>query len=503
MRRRDGGAGETLGTLTGCPKGDSPCVISTRFFASTSKNSSASARSPVRSTPVRAPSTTTWRASRPPAYRGRFRSPSATPISKRECCEAHPAAHYSYSHFCHLYDGWKQRQHPIMRQEHKAGEKLFVDWAGDKIPIHDRASANTTYASLFTAVLGASSYTYAEAALTETLPDWIGAHVRAFAFLGGVTQLLVPDNTKTAVSKPCRYDPDLNPTYYEMAKHYGAGILPARVRKPRDKAMVEVGVLVAQRWILAALRHRKFFSLAELNQAIRELLEKLNRRPFKKRPGCRDAAFTELDRPALQPLPAAPYDQSIWSTAKVHLDYHVQIGHCFYSVPYSLIRKTVDVRATPATVEIFYRGERVGSHLRLRQPHQASTDEAHRPASHRAQSECDAGKIICWAQKTGPFTARLVESILDSFPHVEMGIRSCLGIMRRAQRYPVERVEAAAERTLAIGGRYKSFCSILNKRLDQRPPQREEPERRTTAHGNIRGPEYFAGPDSFSRREEN
>jgi transposase len=387
-----------------------------------------------------------------------------------------------------------------MRQRHQAGEKLFVDWAGDQIAIHDRQSSEVQTASLFVMAWGASSYTYAEATLTQALPDWIGAHVRGLAYFGGAAALLVPDNTKTAVTKPCRYDPDLNPTYYEMAKHYGMGIVPARVRKPRDKAIVECGVLVAERWILAALRHRRFYSLAEVNQAIAELLAKLNQRPFKKRPGSRASLFAELDQPAMRPLPAEPYDQSIWEQAKVHPDYHVQVGQCFYSVPYQLVGKAVEVRATPATIEIFHRGQRVASHARLHQPRQASTAEAHRPPAHRAHTEWDAERITAWAAKTGPHTARLVEQILQYFPHPEMGFRSCLGVIRRAQRYPAARVEAAAERTLAIGGRYKSFCSILEKGLDLQPlPQSPSPLRSTPPHGNIRGAQYFGGGGSHGR----
>ena len=250
-------------------------------------------------------------------------------------------------------------------------------------------------------------------------------------------------------------------------------------------------MLVAERWILAALRHRRFFSLPELNQAIGLLLVRLNERPFKKRPGSRASVFAELDRGALRPLPADPYDQSIWTKAKVHPDYHVQAGHCFYSVPYYLVRQSVEVRATPTAIEIFHRGERVASHVRLSQTHTASTDPAHQPPAHRTQNEWNGDRIIAWASQTGPFTAQLVEAILAHFPRPEMGFRSCLGVVRRAQRYSPERVEAAAERTLVIGGRYKSFCSILTKGLDRQPAAADSTERRTPPHDNIRGPEYF------------
>ena len=276
-----------------------------------------------------------------------------------------------------------------------------------------------------------------------------------------------------------------------MARHYECGILPARVRRPRDKAKVECGVLVAERWILAVLRHRRFFSLPEVNEAIAALVIRLNERPFKKRPGSRASMFAEVDRSALRPLPAEPYDQSIWTKAKVHPDYHVQVGHCFYSVPYQLARKPVEVRATPTTIEIFHRGERVASHVRLREENKASTEAAHQPPAHRAQNEWDGERIVARAARTGPFTAQLVEAILAHFPRPEMGLRSCLGVVRLAQRYPADRVEGAAQRTLAIGGRYKSFCSILAKGLDRQPPEAEIAQRRTPPHDNIRGPEYF------------
>ncbi len=398
---------------------------------------------------------------------------------------------YSYSRFCRLYDDWRTRQSPVMRQVHKAGEKLFVDWAGMKIPLHDRHTGEIRHASLFVAVLGASLYTYAEATLTEQLADWIGAHTRAFRFFGGVAELLVPDNTKTAVTKPCRYDPDLNPTYYEMAGHYGCGVLPARVRKPRDKAVVEAGVLLAERWILAALRHRRFCSLAEINQAIGELLVRLNAHPFKKRPGSRISIFAEVEKPALRPLPDEPYDQSLWSRALVGLDYHVEHDGSFYSVPCALLRQTVEVRATPTTIEVFHRGQRVASHARAREANTAVTLSEHRPAAHRAQQDWSGERIQAWARQAGPAAEQLVEAILAQYPHPQMGLRACAGAMRLAERYPKERVSAAAERALRAGGGYKSFRSILERSLDQAPLDDGPPERLTPAHGNIRGAEYF------------
>ncbi|MGH9734021.1 MAG: IS21 family transposase [Candidatus Acidiferrales bacterium] len=407
--------------------------------------------------------------------------------------EEYRAAHaegYGYSQFCQLYQRWKRERDVVLRQEHRPGEKLFVDWAGATIPLHDPQTGEVRQASLFVAVLGASNYTYAEASENQQMVSWIGAHVRTFEFLGGCPQLVVPDNAKTGVVKPCRYEPDLNPTYQEMALHYGVGVLPTRPRKPRDKAKVEVGVQIAERWIVAALRHRKFFSLTELNQAIRELVEKLNQRPFKKREGSRHSLLLEVDQPVLRPLPAERFDLSVWSQATVNIDYHIQFEGSFYGVPYHA-RQAVEVRATPTTLEIFHKGQRVASHLRAHKPYTAITDPEHRPASHRAHLDWPPSRMIAWARTVGPRTAEVVEKILGAYPHPEMGYRSCLGIIRLGQRYPVTRVEAAAERALLTGAvSYKSLDSILRRHLDQQPlaPPAARP---TTSHDNIRGAGYF------------
>lgn len=400
---------------------------------------------------------------------------------------------YSYSRFCSLYACWKHQQNVVMRQEHRPGEKLFVDWAGDKVPLHDRENGALQEASLFLAVLGASNYTYAEAWGNEQLGSWIGAHLHAFEFFQALPQLVVPDNLKTGVNRACRYEPDLNPTYQEMAQHYGVGVLPARRRKPRDKAKVEVGVLIAERWILAALRHRKFFALGELNQAIRELLEKLNHRPFKKREGSRYSLFLEVDRPAMRPLPSERFDLAVWSHATVNIDYHVEVDQRFYSVPYRLTQQKVDVRATPTTIEIFHRGVRVASHARLQKPYTASTHREHRPKSHQAHLDWPPSRMVQWAQTVGPWTAQVVEHILASYPHPEMGYRSCLGIIRLGQKYPLARVEAAAHRMLlAKAVSYPSMDSILRRGLDQQPlSSTTMPTQPTTAHDNIRGAQYF------------
>jgi|SRR5690349_1222352 transposase len=403
---------------------------------------------------------------------------------------------YRYSRFCALYQRWRSKLDVVLRQEHKAGEKMFVDWAGATIPIHDRHTGRAWQAPLFVATLGASSYTYAEATRDQQMESWLGAHARAFEYCGGIPKLVVPDNAKTAVSQAHRYDPDLNPTYYNFALHCGFGIVPARPYQPRDKAKVENAVQVAQRWIVAALRHHKFFSLEELNAAIRELLAKLNNRPFRKREGSRATAFEASDKAALKPLPTEPFDLSEWSRARVNIDYHVAFDSNLYSLPYNLVHELVEIRSTPTTVEILHKGMRVASHLRSRGRGQTVTNEEHRPKSHRAHLEWTPSRMLHWAETIGPNTARLFERIMNDKPHPEMGYRGCLGIIRLAGKYSVERVEAAAERALLAGAcRYKSVESILKNSLDQvapcSPPPATPPTTITPPHDNIRGSEYF------------
>jgi len=398
---------------------------------------------------------------------------------------------YGYSRFCELYQRWRSKLDVVLRQEHRAGEKMFVDWAGATIPVHDRHTGEVWQAPLFVATLGASSYTWAEATRDQQMESWLRAHVHAFEHFHGIPALAVPDNTKTGVTRAHRYDPDLNPTYYNFALHCGFGIVPARPYKPRDKAKVENAVQVAQRWIVAALRHHKFFALEELNAAIRELLAKLNQRPFRKREGSRSSAWEALDRPALKPLPAAPFDLSEWSRARVNIDYHVSFDANLYSVPYNLVHEGVEIRSTPTTVEILHKGARVASHPRSRARGQVVTNAEHRPKSHRAHLEWTPSRMVHWAATIGPHTARLFERIMTDKPHPEMGYRGCLGIIRLADKYSALRVEAAAERALLAGAcRYKSVESILRNSLDQTPPATPPPAS-TPAHDNIRGSEYF------------
>jgi len=399
---------------------------------------------------------------------------------------------YGYSRFCELYQRWRGRLDVVLRQEHRAGEKMFVDWAGTTIPIHDPQGGPPQAGHLFVAVLGASSYTYAEATSDEQLANWIAAHVRALEFFNGVPALIVPDNTKTGVIKACRYDPDLNPTYQEMALHYGAGVVPARPYKPRDKAKVESGVQVVERWIVAALRNHKFFALTEVNTEIQHLLKRLNDRPFRKRQGSRASLFAALDQPALKPLPIERFDMSQWSRAKVNIDYHIAFDANFYSVPYNLVHQVVEVRSTPTTVEILHKGQRVASHLRARGHGQTVTVSEHRPKSHQAHLEWTPSRLVNWAASVGPHTARLFERILEDKPHPEMGYRACLGLMRLSREYSPPRMEAAAQRALLTGAcRYQSVKSILKNSLDTLPVVNEASSAPPSPHAYLRGSEYF------------
>ena len=409
----------------------------------------------------------------------------------QEYRETHPEG-YQYSWFCDHYRAWQGKLDVVMRQDHRAGEKLFVDYAGQTMPVVDRDTGEIREAQIFVAVLGASNYTYAEATWTQALPDWIGSHRRAFTFLGGVPELVVPDNLRTGVSKAHRYEPDTNPTYQDLASHYGIAVLPARARRPRDKAKVEAGVLLVERWILAVLRRRTFFSLAELNAAIAGLLEKLNARPFKKLPGSRRAHFEALDKPALKPLPAAPYEYAEWKKARVHIDYHVAVEGHYYSVPHALIKRQLDVRITQNTVECFYRGQRVASHRRSWQKGRHTTVPAHMPEAHRQVGEWTPQRLASWAAKTGPATEKLITTVLASRRHPQQAYRSCLGILRLGKAYGDHRLEAACRRALILGSHsYKSIESILKHRLDDKPLAEQQELPLPEDHDNIRGPSYY------------
>jgi transposase len=400
---------------------------------------------------------------------------------------------YRYSRFCELYRIWESKLSITMRQTHVGGDKLFVDYAGDTVPvIVDRLTGEVRHAQIFVAVMGASSFTYVEATWTQTLGDWIGAHTRAFAAIGGVPRLIVPDNAKVAVIKACLYEPQVNRTYAEMAAHYGTAVLPARPRRPRDKAKVEACVLIVERWLIGRLRDRRFYSLAELNAAIGELLQRLNEeRPIRRLGATRRQLLEELDRPAFKPLPTEPYVFAEWRVRRVGIDYHVEVEGHFYSVPYRFARSEVEVRLTGRTVEIFIKGERIAVHMRSSGNGKHTTIADHMPSSHRRYADWTIGRIRRDAALIGPATAALCDLILEQRPHPEQGFRSCLGILRLARPFGVARLEAAATRAIEIGAlTYRSVRSILDHKLDRHAAHRPA-ESAPIIHPNIRGSRYY------------
>lgn len=403
---------------------------------------------------------------------------------------------YEYSQFCELFRQWSKRLDVTLRQEHKAGEKLFVDYAGKGIDVINSATGEVVEAQIFVAVLGASNYTYVLAVPNQSLPWWIICHTRAFEYYGGLPEIVVPDNLKAGVSKACRYDPDLNPTYHRMGQHYGVAIMPARANKPKDKAKVEAGVLLVTRWITAALRNHTFFSLDELNEKIVELLIKLNTRKFKKLPTSRKELFESLEKAVLRPLPAEPYEYAEWKEASVNIDYHVEVDGHYYSVLYTLVGKRVGVWMTARTVEFLLNNKRVWLHTRSYIKGGYTTVTEHRPKSHQEYLKWSPSRIIKWATATGPQTAALVDAVIKARTHPEQGYRASLGILRLEKRYGKERLESAARRALVIRAySYKSVKSILKSGLDQMPlPLPEEAEQKEVTpkiHRNVRGSRYY------------
>jgi transposase len=408
----------------------------------------------------------------------------------REYRQAHPDG-YQRSQFCRLYRQWARGLDPVLRQVHEPGQKLFVDWAGLRVSIYPPDAAGSE-ASLFVAALGFSNKTYVEACPNEQLEQWIGAHCHAFAFFGGLPRIVVPDNPKTAVTRPCRYEPVLHRSYQEMAAHYGTVVLPARIRRPRDKAKVETAVQIVERQLLAPLRDRRFQSVAELNQALRPLLDQLNTQPFQKLEGSREQWFQAREKAALLPLPATPFELATWSRATVNIDYHAVVDRHGYSVPYQLIHQELEVRSTAQTVEFFHHGKRVAAHARSYAPGRFTTLEEHRPKSHQRSQQWTPSRLINWAAQTGPQCALVVAQILKDKPHPEMGYRSCLGLMRLGKGVGAERLEAACARALRWGTcSYRSIKSILDKGLERLPIEVELPLA-SPPHENVRGQTYYA-----------
>jgi transposase len=400
---------------------------------------------------------------------------------------------YKYTSFCIKYAEFAKRQQRSMRQIHIAGEKLFVDYAGGTVPIVDAATGEITQAQIFVATLGASNYTYACATARQTTADWIGAQVQTLEFIGGAPRLIVPDQTRSLIKTPDRYDPEPNRTYEEFARHYGCAVLAARPAHPRDKPKVEGSVLLVQRWILARLRNRRFFSLAELNRAIAELLIELNNRPFKKLPGCRRSAFESLDAPALRPMPLQRYAIGRWKTgAKVNIDYHIEFEAHYYSVPHRLVGAKIDVRVTGQLLECFASNQRVAGHAVSTVRGGFTTTPEHMPASHRAHLDWTPAKLIAWGQRIGVSTAAVVTWQLEHRPHPEQGYRACLGLLALVRRFSAERLEAACTRAMAIRApNLRSVTNILKCGLDRQPSLFPATSSPAIEHDNVRGPDYY------------
>ena len=409
----------------------------------------------------------------------------------QEYTERYPNRCYSYSQFCERYRGWCQLQKRSMRQQHKAGEKCFIDYCGPTVPIVSGSTGEIRQAQIFVAVLGASNYTYAEATLTQSLPDWLHSHVRAFEFFGGTPALLVPDNLKSGVNKACRYEPELNPSYQQLAAHYQLAVMPARPYKPKDKAKAEVGVQVVERWILARLRHHTFFSLAELNQCLRALLTELNERPFKQLPGNRRQAFEQLDQPALTPLPQQPYRYVAIKSVKVNIDYHVQFEQHHYSAPHQYVGETLELHAGDQLVQLYFRQQLVASHPRKHQPG-TTTLAAHMPVRHSKQQAWTPGRLKQWAQDIGPDTLRWVSDRLAEKAHPEQAYRLCLGLLNLTRSFPPERVNGCCQLANREGlSRLKQLKSVLASNRDQLPEQPSFTLELPQSHDNIRGPNHF------------
>ena len=415
-------------------------------------------------------------------------------VTLRLLWEEYRAVHpdgYGYSWFCDCFREWSRRLSPTMRQSHAAGERLFVDYAGQTVPVVDPQTGEVREAQIFIAVLGASNFTFARPSWSQKLPDWIAAHVAAFDALGGVPELVVCDNLKAGVTKASRVEPTINATYREMAEHYGVAVLPTRPRKPRDKAKVEVGVQVVERWILARLRNRTFFGLDEVAAEIERLTSDLNARIMRHLGISRRELFEKTDRPALRPLPQTRYEYAEWRRTRVGIDYHVEIDARFYSVPYRLLKEEVDVRVTARTIEVFHRHRRVASHVRAWTPHAHVTVADHMPSHHRQFRDWTHERVLKEAAGLGNNASALVEVILRSRRHPEQGFRSCVGILRLAKTFGADRLEAACGRALEIGAHsWSSVRSILGNGLDraarQTPSTHVNPD-----HGNVRGPGYY------------
>lgn len=403
----------------------------------------------------------------------------------------YPTRCYSYSQYCERYRQWQKQQKRSMRQNHKAGEKCFVDYCGPTLPIINPQTGEIRQAQVFVAVLGASNYTYAEATWSQGLRDWLGSHVRAFEYFGGVPQMVVPDNLRSGVSRACRYDPELNPSYQQLASHYQVAVLPARPYKPKDKAKAEVGVQIVERWILARLRHHSFFTLAEANQCIHSLLEELNSRPFKQLPGNRQQAFETLDKPALRALPQHPYEYVDIRRCRVNIDYHIEFDKHHYSVPHQYVGEQVELHAGEHLIQLYFRQRQIACHARKYRPG-ITTESGHMPTRHRKHQQWNPGRLKNWAKDIGPAVLEWVSARLDEREHPEQAYRVCLGLLSLSREYPPERLNAGcriANREGLTG--LKHIKSILRSNRDKLPEQLSLTTELPQHHENIRGPKSF------------
>lgn len=409
---------------------------------------------------------------------------------------SYPDTFYGYTKFCEFYTSWRKAHRVSCRQTHKAGDVGYVDYAGPTVPLRDPMTEEICQeASLFVMVLGASQYSYCEATLDKSLPNWIGAHTRAFGYFGGVPALLVPDNLKTGVSKAHPYDPEVQWTYGEMAQYYGCAIMPARPYKPKDKASAESGVLLVERWILARLRHKVFYDLATLNQDIQVLLKGLNNKLFQKRSGSRASHFKEVEFPALKPLPARPYEVAFFKSVKIPPDYHILYEGHYYSVPYTLVGKEVTLRATAHTIEILFKGQRLASHPRRFSPG-LSTCPSHGPETHRKHREWSLEKALKWAQELGPATAKMMEYWGQEKSHPQQIYRLFLGMLKLHRGFKASRIEAACRRLLHYDTySFSALENILEKGLDQEDLTPNSEALNPLEHKNIRGPHYYQQKD--------
>jgi len=408
-----------------------------------------------------------------------------------EYTQQYPNHCYSYSQYCDRYRHWRGQQKRSMRQTHKAGEKCFVDYCGQTIAIINAQTGEVRQAQVFVGVLGASNYTYAEATDSQTLPDWLGSHVRMLEFLGGCPELIIPDNLRSGVSQACRYDPQLNPSYQQLAEHYQLAVMPARPYKPKDKAKVEVGVQIVERWILARLRRHSFFSLSEVNQCIRALLTELNQKPFKQLPGNRQQTFEQLDQPALKPLPVQPYRYIDIKTVKVNIDYHIQYQQHHYSVPHQYVGETLEVHASEQLITLYFRQQQVASHTRKRMAG-TTTEAAHMPRRHQKQQRWTPGRLKNWARDIGPDVLTWVDTQLKSRSHPEQAYRVCLGLLSLSRTYPAKRLNAACKiANRERLRRLKHIKSILRSNRDQLPEPVNLQVELPQDHDNIRGPHHF------------